>query len=276
MSVERDDSALSAAELLRYERQLILPEIGGRGQQKLKNSTVVVVGAGGLGSPVLTYLAASGVGNIVVVDSDRVEQTNLHRQPLFTEADVGEDKVQVAKKRLLSSNSLISVVAHPKRLSVENARELVAGADVVVDGSDNFATKYLLNDLCAETKLPLVSGSIFRFEGQVSVYNAVLSDGRMGPTYRCLFPEPPDSGLVPACAQVGVLGVLPAIVGSIQCAEVLKILLGVGDLLAGQLLLVDVLGMTFRKLAVDRTSRGASLSYLREGLVYDSYSVAKC
>jgi adenylyltransferase/sulfurtransferase len=242
---------LSHEEIARYSRHLILPEVGMEGQRKLKNSSVLCVGTGGLGSPLLLYLAAAGVGRIGIVDFDSVDASNLQRQIIHGTSSVGKPKVQSAKDRILDVNPFVQVDVYEEPLSSENALRIAAPYDVVVDGTDNFPTRYLVNDACVILGKPNVYGSIFRFEGQASVFNF---EG--GPNYRDLYPEPPPPGLVPSCAEGGVLGVLPGIVGCIQANETLKILLGVGTTLSGRLLLFDALTMKFRelKLRKDPTS----------------------
>jgi adenylyltransferase/sulfurtransferase len=237
----------SPEELRRYNRHLILPEVGEDGQRRLKQSGVLLVGAGGLGAPAALYLAAAGVGRIGLVDFDAVDESNLQRQVIFGTSDAGRPKPQAARDRLLDLNPSIEVVAHQARFTSDNAPGLVADYGVVVDGSDNFATKYLVNDACVLSGKPNVYGSVLRFEGQASVFGLAN-----GPCYRCLFPEPPPPGAVPSCADAGVLGVLPGIVGSIQAAEAIKIVLGAGDTLAGRLLLIDALSMSFRQISVPR------------------------
>lgn len=234
---------VSRGELQRYSRHLILPEVGLRGQRRLKASSVLVVGVGGLGSPLALYLAAAGVGRIGIVDSDRVEVSNLQRQVLFGESSVGRPKTEVVGARLSDLNPHVEVEAHQARLTSENAFALIRRYDVVADGTDNFPARYLVNDACALLGKANVYGSIFRFEGQASVF-----DARRGPCYRCLYPEPPPPGLVPSCAEGGVLGVLPGVIGLLQGIETLKLLLGLGETLVGRLLLFDALSMSFREL----------------------------
>jgi len=236
---------LEPAELRRYSRHLVLPEVGIDGQRRLKAARVLVVGAGGLGSPLGLYLAAAGVGTLGLVDFDRVDVSNLHRQVLFGDPDVGRPKVEAAVERLRGINPHIELVPHAIRLDASNALELFAGYDLVVDGSDNFPTRYLVNDACVLAGKPDVYGSVFRFEGQVSVFR-----GAEGPCYRCLFPEPPPPGLVPSCAEGGVLGVLPGIVGALQANEAIKLVLGAGEPLVGRLVLFDALRLRFRELAL--------------------------
>jgi len=238
---------LEPAEYRRYGRHLTLAEVGEDGQRRLKASSVFVVGAGGLGSPVSLYLAAAGVGRITLADFDVVDPTNLQRQVLFGTSDVGREKVLAATERLRALNPHVAVEPVSARVSSANVRALVRASDVVIDGSDNFTTRYLVSDACVLEGEPYVYGSILRFEGQASVFHPPA-----GPCYRCLFPEPPPDALVPSCAQAGVLGVLPGLVGSIQASEALKILLGVGETLLGRLLLVDALGARFREVRLRR------------------------
>jgi molybdopterin/thiamine biosynthesis adenylyltransferase/rhodanese-related sulfurtransferase len=243
----RDDADLSRDEIARYARHLALPEVAIEGQRRLKRSSVLLVGAGGLGSPAALYLAAAGVGRIGLVDFDVVDASNLQRQVLHDSTWVGRPKLESAKVRLAALNPHVRVEAHAAALTRENALALLADYDVVVDGTDNFETRYLTNDACFLLGKPNVYGSIFRFEGQASVF---WRDH--GPCYRCLFPQPPPPGLVPSCAEGGVLGVLPAVVGSIQATEALKILLQVGEPLVGRLLLYDALAMRFDEVALPR------------------------
>ncbi|MEL6107662.1 MAG: molybdopterin-synthase adenylyltransferase MoeB [Planctomycetota bacterium] len=236
---------LSTEEKQRYARHLVLPEVGSEGQEKLKASSILVVGAGGLGSPIALYLAAAGVGRIGIVDFDRVEFSNLQRQIIHGTDDVGKSKVTSAAESIAAINPLVSVECHEQPLSSENAMSIVGAYDIVVDGTDNFATRYLVNDVCVLSGKPNCYGSIFRFEGQASVFGL---EG--GPCYRCLYPQPPDPGLVPNCAEGGVLGVLPGIVGTIQATEAIKLILDAGKTLSGRLLLFDALEMKFRELKV--------------------------
>ncbi|HGY09865.1 MAG TPA: molybdopterin-synthase adenylyltransferase MoeB [Oceanithermus profundus] len=237
----------SREELDRYARHMILPEVGPEGQARLKAASVLVVGAGGLGSPLLMYLAAAGVGRIGIVEDDVVDLSNLQRQVLYGTADVGRPKAEAAAERLAALNPHVRVEAHPHRLTSENALELFGSYDVIVDASDNFPTRYLVNDAAVLTDKPLVYGAIHRFDGQVSVFHH-----QGGPCYRCLFPKPPKPGSVPSCAQAGVFGVLPGVVGSLMATEVLKLLLGIGRPLSGRLLLYDGLEAEFRELKVAR------------------------
>ena len=238
---------LSERENRRYSRHLVIPEVGIRGQNRLKEARVLVVGAGGLGSPVSMYLAAVGVGKLGLVEFDEVDESNLQRQVLYGESDIGQPKLEVALDRLHEINPLIELVGHAERIDASNAMELLAGYDIVVDGSDNFPTRYLVNDACVLSGKPNVYGSIFRFEGQSSVFW-----GARGPCYRCLFPEPPPPGLVPSCAEGGVLGILPAIIGSLQANEVVKLILEVGEPLIGRLVLFDALQTRFREVRLKK------------------------
>ena len=233
----------------RYSRHLLLPQVGEAGQRMLQRSRVLVLGAGGLGAPCAFYLAAAGVGGLRIVDHDRVERSNLHRQIVHTEASVGEPKVDSARQRLLALNPSINVEAVQQRVTSENIDGLLGGVDVVLDGSDNFPLRYLLNDACIKHRLPLVYAAIERFDGQVSVFDAGRQRG-VQPCYRCLFPEPPPPEFAPNCAEAGVLGVLPGLAGVIQATEVLKLLLGIGEPLTGRLLRFDALGMRFRETGV--------------------------
>jgi len=239
------NNQFSQEEFIRYSRHLILPEVGEEGQQKLKESSVLIVGAGGLGSPVAFYLAAAGIGRIGIADFDRVELVNLQRQIIHGTADIGHRKVDSATAKMESVNPLIDIEKIPERLSSENAMKIISAYDVVVDGTDNFPTRYLLNDACVLSGKPYVYGSIFRFEGQASVFGT-----NQGPCYRCLYPEPPPPHLVPNCEDGGVLGILPGIIGSIQATEAIKLMLDIGDSLAGQLLLFNALTMEFDKLKI--------------------------
>jgi molybdopterin/thiamine biosynthesis adenylyltransferase/rhodanese-related sulfurtransferase len=238
---------LSPAETLRYSRHLILPDIGLMGQNRLKAARVLLVGAGGLGSPAALYLAAAGVGTIGLVDWDVVDVTNLQRQILHGTSDVGRSKLDSARARLRDLNPHVQVETFAVRLTSANALDIVGGFDVVVDGSDNFPTRYLVNDACVLLGKPNVYGSIFRFDGQASVF-----DARVGPCYRCLFSDPPPPDLVPSCAEGGVLGVLPGIIGSLQALETIKLIVGVGETLVGRLLLFDARKLQFRELALTK------------------------
>jgi len=239
---------LNNDEIRRYSRHLILPEVGLAGQKKIKAASVLCIGAGGLGSPIAMYLAAAGIGRIGIVDFDTVDFSNLQRQILHTDADVGRSKAESAKETIRGINPHCEVVIHNTRISSENALDLIRPYDIVVDGTDNFPTRYLTNDACVILKKPNVYGSIFRFEGQASVFAPHLG----GPCYRCLYPEPPPPGMVPSCAEGGVLGVLPGIIGCIQATEILKLAIGKGNLLVGRLLLFNALDMKFRELKLRR------------------------
>src|SRR6201987_1448099 len=234
---------LTHPEILRYSRHLMLPEVGPEGQRRLKAARVLLVGAGGLGSPAALYLAAAGVGTLGIVDFDLVDKTNLQRQVLHGTSTVGIPKLESAKQRLHDLNPNVRVETFETRLTAENALDIIRDFDIVADGTDNFPTRYLVNDACVLLGKPNVYGSIFRFEGQASVFYA-----KEGPCYRCLYPEPPPPGLVPSCAEGGVLGVLPGIVGCIQALETIKLILGVGEPLIGRLVLFDALAMEWRTL----------------------------
>lgn len=236
-------ASFSRDELRRYSRHLLLPEVGIAGQRKLRQAKVLLVGAGGLGAPAALYLAAAGIGEIGLVDFDSVDLSNLQRQVLYTTADVGRPKLEAAKERIEALNPGTKVVPYEERLTSENALEILRPYDLVVDGTDNFPTRYLVNDAAVLLGKPNIYGSIYRFEGQVSVF-----DAKRGPCYRCLYPEPPPPDLVPSCAEAGVLGVLPGLVGMLQATETVKLLLERGDPLIGRLLLFDALGLTFREL----------------------------
>ncbi len=238
---------LTTEELARYSRHLILPEVGMEGQQRLKAARVLCVGAGGLGSPLAFYLAAAGVGTLGLVDFDVVDASNLQRQIIHSTADIGRKKLDSAAEKLQALNPALNVVKHETTLSSANALEILKDFDIVADGTDNFPTRYLVNDACVLLGKPNVYGSIFRFEGQASVFAT-----ETGPCYRCLYPEPPPPGLVPSCAEGGVLGILPGLVGVIQATEVIKLILGQGEPLIGRLLLVDALAMKFRELKLRR------------------------
>lgn len=238
---------LSRDEILRYSRHLIMPEVTLEGQARLKSARVLCIGAGGLGSPLTLYLAAAGVGTIGLVEFDTVDLTNIQRQILYATSDVGRPKLEAARERLVALNPEIEVIPHATRLSSENVLEIFGEYDVIADGTDNFPTRYLVNDACVLTGKPNVYASIFRFDGQVSVF-----DARHGPCYRCLFPEPPPPHLAPSCAEGGVLGVLPGIVGSLQALEVLKRILRIGESLVGRLVLFDGLAFRQRELTIEK------------------------
>jgi adenylyltransferase/sulfurtransferase len=259
---------LTSDELLRYGRHLVLPDVGLDGQRKLKAGRVLLVGAGGLGSPVALYLAAAGVGTLGLIDFDVVDASNLPRQILHGTSDVGRSKLDSARDRIHDVNPNVALDTYEMRLASANAMDILADYDVIVDGTDNFATRYLTNDACVLLGKPNVYGSIFRFEGQVSVFAT-----ESGPCYRCLYPEPPPPGLVPSCAEGGVLGVLPGIVGTIQATEALKLLLGIGDPLAGRLLLIDALGARFRMVGIPRdpSCPACGTREIRELIDYDEF-----
>jgi adenylyltransferase/sulfurtransferase len=239
----KPEATLSNDEILRYSRHLIMPEVGMEGQQKLKAARVLCIGAGGLGSPLALYLGAAGVGTLGIVDFDVVDYTNLQRQIIHTTADVGRKKLDSAAEKLKAINPFLNIRKFETRLSSDNALELFRDFDIIADGTDNFPTRYLVNDACVLTGKPNVYGSIFRFEGQASVFAT-----KDGPCYRCLYSEPPPPGLVPSCAEGGVLGILPGLVGVIQATEVIKLILRKGEPLIGRLLVIDALGMKFREL----------------------------
>ncbi len=236
---------LTVEEVRRYSRHLIIPDIGMTGQKRLKNARVLAVGAGGLGSPVLLYLAAAGVGTLGVIDFDVVDESNLQRQIIHGQSDVGRSKAQSARDSIQEINPLVNVILHEERLDSDNAMRIFEPYDLIVDGTDNFATRYLVNDACVLLGKPYVWGSIYRFDGQASVFWA-----EHGPCYRCLYPEPPPPGMVPSCAEGGVLGVLCASIGSIQVNEAIKLITGIGEPLAGRLMIYDALEMTYRTVQV--------------------------
>jgi len=241
---------LSLPEQKRYSRHLLLKEIGVAGQEKLKSARVLVVGAGGLGCPVLQYLAASGVGIMGVMDFDTVSASNLHRQILFNESDIGKSKASCVAEKLILSNSHILVKAIEEKLTVKNIRKIFSEYDIVVDGTDNFITRYLINDACMLLQKPYVFGSLYKFSGQVAVFNQLLPDGSRSANYRTVFPEPPSPGTVADCAEVGVLGSVAGIVGTIQATETLKLIVGIGSTLAGKLMLIDALKPEFNLLEI--------------------------
>ena len=239
--------ALSNREVARYSRHLIMPEVGMEGQRKLKAASVLCIGAGGLGSPVALYLAAAGVGRLGIVDFDVVDYSNLQRQIIHGTSDVGRPKLESARDRLAEINPEVTVVTHDVMLSSANALDLLSGYDIVVDGTDNFPTRYLVNDACVILGKPNVYGSIFRFEGQASVFAT-----KDGPCYRCLYPEPPPPGLIPSCAEGGVLGLLPGVIGTIQATEVVKLIIGAGEPLINRFMIYDALQMRFRELKLKK------------------------
>ena len=252
-------SALTPEEIARYQRHLTLPQFGEKAQLKLKESRVLVIGAGGLGCPALQYLAAAGVGRLGIVDFDRVDLTNLQRQILFAEEDVGKLKAEVAAEKLRGMNSCIEVEAMPVRFGEDNALEILRRYDVVVDGSDNFPTRYLVNDACVLAGKPLIYGAIYTFQGQVSVFNF-----QGGPTYRCLFAQPPDPEDAPSCSEIGVLGVLPGIIGTAQACEAIKVITGVGEPLSGKVLMWDALSMKQQIIRISRDPDLPPITELRE------------
>jgi molybdopterin/thiamine biosynthesis adenylyltransferase len=265
--MEASSLDFSDAEIARYARHILLDEIGGAGQARLRQAKVLVVGAGGLGSPLLMYLAAAGIGTLGIVDDDLVDLSNLQRQIVHTTARIGEPKVTSAAATLRALNPDARVVEHRQRLDAGNALELVRGYDVIADGSDNFETRFLLNDACFFAERPLVSGAVLRFAGQVVTFKAYqrAGDGSHGPCYRCLFRGPPPAGEIPSCAEAGVLGAFCGVIGSLQATEVLKELLGIGQSLSGSLLIIDGLGARFRKTKV-RADPGCPLCGTRPAI----------
>lgn len=261
-------SKLTTAELKRYQRHLILKGFGPEGQQKLKSARILVVGAGGLGSPALLYLAAAGTGTIGIADFDKIDVSNLQRQVLFQEEDTGLLKAETASKRLAQLNPHVTVKIHPERISAENAMIIVSEYDVVIDGTDNFPTRYLLNDACVLAGKPLVYGSVLQFEGHVSVFNHLLPDGMRSSNYRDMFPAPPSPEVVPNCEMAGVLGVVPGIIGAMQAAEAIKIVTGIGKPLADQLLILDTLDMQQTIIRIPNRNTAASIKALID---YDDF-----
>ncbi|CUR60908.1 Molybdopterin-synthase sulfurylase [metagenome] len=239
---------LTIDEVRRYSRHLIIPDVGMTGQKRLKNAKVLVIGAGGLGSPALLYLAAAGVGTLGIAEFDEVDESNLQRQIIHGQSDIGRPKAESARDSITETNPLVNVIVHNERLDNDNVLAIFEGYDLIVDGTDNFATRYMVNDAAYFLKIPYVWGSIYRFDGQASVFAPSLSDE--APCYRCLYPEPPPPGMVPSCAEGGVLGVLCASIGSIQVNEAIKLLVGIGDPLVGRLMIYDALEMEYRKLKV--------------------------
>lgn len=236
---------LTVEEVRRYSRHLIIPDVAMAGQQRMMNAKVLCVGAGGLGSPALMYLAAAGIGTLGIVEFDTVDESNLQRQIIHGQSDIGKSKAESAREKISEINPYVNVITHETRLDTSNVMEIFAQYDIIVDGTDNFATRYLVNDACVLLKKPYVWGSIYRFDGQASVFWA-----EYGPCYRCLYPEPPPPGMVPSCAEGGVLGVLCATIGSIQTTEAIKVITGVGDSLIGSLMVYDALEMNFRKVKI--------------------------
>jgi sulfur-carrier protein adenylyltransferase/sulfurtransferase len=265
---EVSPAELSRAELQRYSRHLLLPDVGLDGQRRLKAARVLLVGAGGLGSPAALYLAAAGVGTLGIVDFDVVDVTNLQRQVLHGTAMIGRSKLESARERIADLNPHVKVESFETRLTSENALDIMRDFDIIVDGTDNFATRYLTNDACVLLGKPNVYGSIFRFDGQASIF--AMPDG---PCYRCLFPSPPPPGSVPSCAEGGVLGVLPGLVGSIQATETLKLILGIGDTLAGRLLIIDAMSMRFHTVRVPRDPEcpACGTREIQQLIDYDEY-----
>ncbi len=239
--------SLSQEEVLRYSRHLIMPEVGVEGQEKLKNASILLIGCGGLGSPLGLYLSAAGIGRLGLVDFDLIDFTNLQRQVMFATQDVGRPKAEVAKERIGQINPNVQVTVYREKFSSENAMKIIKDYDIVIDGTDNFPTRYLVNDACVFLKKPNVYGSIFRFEGQATIFW-----GEKGPCYRCLYPEPPPPGMVPSCAEGGVLGILPGIIGLLQATEAIKLILGKGDPMIGRLLLFNALDMKFREVKLQK------------------------
>ncbi|MCY7353435.1 MAG: molybdopterin-synthase adenylyltransferase MoeB [Cytophagaceae bacterium] len=256
---------LSLSEQTRYQKHLLLPQFGAEGQEKLKAARVLVVGAGGLGCPVLLYLTAAGVGKLGVIDPDTVDLSNLQRQVLYRTDEVGQPKVLMAVTHLKKLNDQVEYAFYHQALRRENATQLIQDYDVVVDCTDNFTVRYLINDVCVSLGKPFVYGAIHQFEGQVSVFNFRNQDGKLGPTYRCLFPQQPSDLTVPNCAEVGVIGVLPGLIGMYQASEVVKMLTGVGKVLTGELLLVDVLENTQQKVRVKRRPDAEKLIFPEPG-----------
>ena len=245
-----NEHKLSEEEQIRYSRHLALPEIGREGQEKLKKAKVLIVGAGGLGSPAAVYLAAAGVGTIGIADYDKIEASNLQRQILYSNEDIGKPKTAIIKNQLEKTNPNINIITLNKKLTSNNALEIIKNYDLVIDGSDNFPTRYLVNDACVLSKKPDVYGSVYRFDGQASVFNY-----NNGPCYRCLFPNPPPADLAPNCAEAGVLGVLPGVIGTVQATEAIKIILGKGNVLSGRLLVYNALSMVFLELNVKKNNK---------------------
>jgi len=263
LPIRTADEGLSAAERRRYARHLIIPEVGVEGQEKLKSSRVLLVGAGGLGSPVALYLAAAGVGTLGIVDPDVVDESNLQRQVLHPTTHLDMPKVDSARRTIEGINPLVKVVTFQERIDSSNADRIIPQFDVVVDGADNFPTRYLVNDACLKHDKPNVHGSVYRFEGQASLFKR-----GEGPCYRCLYPEPPPPGTVPSCAEAGVLGVLPGIVGMLQAVEVVKYIIGAGEPLTGRLLVYDALAATFRELKVRANPK---CKYCASGVEFPGY-----
>lgn len=250
---------LSPNEQARYSKQIILPEMGMEGQEKLRAAKVLVIGAGGLGCPILQYLVAAGVGMLGIADGDVIEVSNLQRQVLYTEQEVGQSKAAVAEKKLSALNPNCTIFVHNLRIDAGNALDILRNYDIIVDGSDNFPTRYLVNDACIILNRPMVSGAIYKFEGQVSVFNY-----KGGPTYRCIFPEPPGADESPNCADIGVIATLPGIIGTIQANEVIKMITGIGEVLSGKLLVIDTLTMSTHSFAFKLTKANKYVTNLKD------------
>lgn len=257
-------------ELTRYSRHFKLKQVGQLGQVQIRQAKVLVVGAGGLGCPVLQYLTAAGVGEIYIVDGDKVSLSNLQRQILFTQGDIGINKAEAARRHLLQINSALTIHALPEYFSLDNALELVQLVDIVVDASDNFQTRYLINDSCVMREKPFVYGSIFQFSGQVAVFNYLLEDNTRSATYRCLFPEPPSPESMPSCDEAGVLGVLPGVVGTLQATEVMKIILGLPGILCNKLILIDLLGTLSNEIKLNPSLQSQDIQSLEIPEIYCS------
>ncbi|MCB0686068.1 MAG: molybdopterin-synthase adenylyltransferase MoeB [Saprospiraceae bacterium] len=266
--MEKSEAEFSREEILRYSRHILIPEFRIEGQLRLKKSKVLVIGAGGLGSPILLYLAAAGVGQIGIVDGDQIDETNLQRQVIFDTTRLGKLKAEEAASTIRKLNPHVHVETYITWLKAENALDIIRPYDLVIDGTDNFPTRYLVNDACVLLGKPLVYGSIFQFEGQVSVFNHLDQDGNQGPNYRDLFPEPPPPGLVPSCSEGGVLGVLPGIIGSMQANEAIKILTGIGSTLSGRLFIFDALN--FQALTL-KISRNPDVAPIEELIDYNAF-----
>lgn len=250
---------LNNDEIIRYNRQIQLPEIGFSGQEKLKSSKVLVIGAGGLGCPVLQYLSAVGIGTIGIVDFDKVDETNLQRQILYSVDDIGNLKVDSAVYKLSRLNPHVRFITYNLQLTNQNALDIIKDFDVIVDGTDNFATRYLVNDACVMLDKPLIYGSIHRFEGQISVFNYLNQKKVKGPTYRCLFPNPPLAEVAPNCSEIGVIGVLPGLVGLMQANETIKIITGIGEVLSGSLLIINALNLQYHSISFSRNEKAEQL-----------------
>lgn len=262
---------LSKEEINRYNRHVILPEIGLEGQKKLKSTSMLIIGAGGLGCPAMQYLTAAGIGTIGIVDFDKVDETNLQRQVLYTIDDIGKPKVDCAIERLSRLNPFVKFVPYNFQLTNKNAISIIKNYDIIIDGSDNFVTRYLVNDACVLLNKPLVYGSIYKFEGQVSVFNYSKNDVERGPTYRCLFPSPPAPESSPGCSETGVIGVLPGIIGTLQANEAIKISAQIGNVLSGQLSIINALTMQFYSISFERnkTILNSSPSTLEQYINFD-------